>query len=412
MGSKRVPEVRFKGFSGEWEERKLEEVANVYDGTHQTPKYKNEGVMFLSVENIKNLKSSKYISEEAFNKEFKIRPEKNDVLMTRIGDIGTANVVDEDIPIAYYVSLALFKSQLLNPYFLQANIHAPTMQKELWRKTLHIAFPKKINKNEISKIPFLFTSLEEQMKIGYFFKKLDETIAIQQQELDILKQTKQGFLQKMFPKEGESVPEIRFSGFSGEWEERKFFDNINSIIDFRGRTPKKLGLDWSKSGYLALSALNVKNGYIDLNVDAYYGDEELYKKWMGDKELKQGQVLFTTEAPMGNVAQVPDNKGYILSQRTIAFDVDGAKITDDFLSTLLRSPIVINKLYSMSSGGTAKGVSQKSLSKFKIVVPKSLDEQTQIGNFFKLLDKTIALHQKELDILKQTKKAFLQKMFV
>ncbi|SFL61264.1 type I restriction enzyme, S subunit [Gracilibacillus orientalis] len=207
------------------------------------------------------------------------------------------------------------------------------------------------------------------------------------------------------------TPDLRFSDFSGDWEQRKFFDNIKSIVDFRGRTPKKLGLEWSDSGYLALSALNVKDGYIDPSADAHYGDEELYQKWMGRKELKQGQVLFTTEAPMGNVAQVPDNKGYILSQRTIAFNVDENKIIDDFLSVLLRSPKVFNELSSLSSGGTAKGVSQKSLSQLKVKVPQSLEEQKKIGELLNQLDNTIALHQQELDTLKQTKQGFLQKMF-
>lgn len=211
--------------------------------------------------------------------------------------------------------------------------------------------------------------------------------------------------------ENKCTPDIRFVGFTEEWEQRKFFDNIKSTIDFRGRTPKKLGLEWSDSGYLALSALNVKNGYIDPSADAHYGDEELYQKWMGGRELKQGQVLFTTEAPMGNVAQVPDNKGYILSQRTIAFDVYENQMTNDFLRVLLNSPKVFNELFSLSSGGTAKGVSQKSLSQLKVEVPKSLEEQTKIGNFFKQLDETITLLQQELTTLKQTKQGFLQKMF-
>lgn len=164
-------------------------------------------------------------------------------------------------------------------------------------------------------------------------------------------------------------------------------------------------MDWSETGYLALSALNVKNGYIDPFADAHYGDEKLYRKWMGGKELKKGQVLFTTEAPMGNVAQVPDDKGYILSQRTICFDVDKEKITNDFLAVSLKSPMVFNELTSLSSGGTAKGVSQKSLSGLNITVPKSIEEQNQIGSFFKQLDKAIALHlckQRKLNQLKQS----------
>ena len=171
-------------------------------------------------------------------------------------------------------------------------------------------------------------------------------------------------------------------------------------------------MEWGESGYLALSALNVKNGYIDPSVDAHFGDEALYQKWMTGNELKQGQVLFTTEAPMGNVAQIPDDKKYILSQRTIAFNIKEKYITDDFLAVLLRSPNVFNDLDSLSSGGTAKGISQKSLSNLYVKVPNSLEEQTQIGNFFKQLDDTIALHQRELEKFKILKTSYLENIFL
>ena len=206
-------------------------------------------------------------------------------------------------------------------------------------------------------------------------------------------------------------PQLRFEGFTDDWEQRKFFESIASTIDFRGRTPKKLGMDWSDSGYLALSALNVKNGYIDPLADAHYGDEKLYRKWMSGRELKKGQVLFTTEAPMGNVAQVPDDNGYILSQRTVAFETKEDMMTNDFLAVLLKSPLVFNNLSALSSGGTAKGVSQKSLKGLSITVPLDIDEQQKISSFFKQLDNTIALHQRKLDLLKEQKKGFLQKMF-
>ena len=194
----KVPELRFAGFADDWEQRKLNEVSDIYDGTHQTPKYQDDGVMFLSVENIKTLTSNKFISREAFEDEFKIRPQRGDVLMTRIGDIGTANVVETDEDLAYYVSLALFKSEELNPYFLQASIYAPSVQDQIWKRTLHIAFPKKINKNEIGQVPINVPTLAEQTKIGSFFKQLDDTIALIQRKLDLLKEQKKGFLQKMF----------------------------------------------------------------------------------------------------------------------------------------------------------------------------------------------------------------------
>ncbi|OFK89885.1 restriction endonuclease subunit S [Streptococcus sp. HMSC056C01] len=207
------------------------------------------------------------------------------------------------------------------------------------------------------------------------------------------------------------IPKIIFNREKKDWVKRPLLSNIEKIIDYRGRTPKKLGLSWSDTGYLALSALNVKNGYIDFNVDANYGNQELYDRWMGDKHLHKGQVVFTTEAPMGNVAQIPNDDLYILSQRTIAFEVKHDLIREDFLATLLRSPKIFNELTSLSSGGTAKGVSQKSLSNLKVCVPASLEEQSAIGSLFRTLDDLLASYKDNLANYQSLKVTMLSKMF-
>ena len=155
--------------------------------------------MFLSVENIQNLQSNKFISTEYFNKYFTVYPQKNDVLMTRIGDIGTANVVKTDEPKGYYVSLALFKTKLLNSYFLKESISSETVKYELWQRTLHIAFPKKINKNEIAKVMMPYPKRNfEQQQIGEFFSKLDNLITLHQRKIEKLQTIKKAMLEKMF----------------------------------------------------------------------------------------------------------------------------------------------------------------------------------------------------------------------
>ena len=207
------------------------------------------------------------------------------------------------------------------------------------------------------------------------------------------------------------IPKIIFNREKKDWVRRPLLSNIEKIIDYRGRTPKKLGLSWSDTGYLALSALNVKNGYIDFNVDANYGNQELYDRWMDDKHLHKGQVVFTTEAPMGNVAQIPNDDLYILSQRTIAFEVRHDLIREDFLATLLRSPKLFNELTSLSSGGTAKGVSQKSLSNLKVCVPASLEEQSAIGSLFRTLDDLLASYKDNLANYQSLKTTMLSMMF-
>lgn len=209
---------------------------------------------------------------------------------------------------------------------------------------------------------------------------------------------------------------LRFKNDDGsefpEWEEKNFLDCISQIVDFRGRTPLKLGTNWNeeKSEYLALSALNVKNGYIDDTIDAHYGNEELYNIWMKGNELYKGQVLFTTEAPMGNVAQVPDDKPYILSQRTVAFVPDYTLLQDDFLAVLLSSSNVQKKLDVLATGGTAKGVSQKSLKSLGVKLP-SLPEQQKIAEFLSTIDTVIEKQKKTVSAWEERKKGMMQKLF-
>ena len=177
----KVPEIRFEGFTGDWEQRKLGELVGIYDGVHQTPDYQDSGIMFLSVENIATLKSEKYISEEAFERDYKVYPEKGDILMTRIGDVGTTNVVETAEKVAFYVSLALLKPNGIDSYFLSNAMKTNAFQKGLRERTLVTAIPQKINKDEIGKIDIFITNNdEEQKKIGAYFSNLDHLITLHQ----------------------------------------------------------------------------------------------------------------------------------------------------------------------------------------------------------------------------------------
>ena len=162
-----------------WEQRKLGELVAIYDGVHQTPDYQDSGIMFLSVENIATLKSEKYISEEAFERDYKVYPEKGDILMTRIGDVGTTNVVETAEKVAFYVSLALLKPNGIDSYFLSNAMKTNAFQKGLRERTLVTAIPQKINKDEIGKIDIFITKNdEEQKKIGAYFSNLDHLITL------------------------------------------------------------------------------------------------------------------------------------------------------------------------------------------------------------------------------------------
>lgn len=163
-------------------------MVGVYDGVHQTPEYQSEGIMFLSVENVATMTSSKFISEEAFERDYKVYPEKGDILMTRIGDVGTPNVVETTEKIAFYVSLALLKPHDIDSYFLSNSIQSPFVQKGIRNRTLLSAIPQKINKDEIGKVDILFpTNTEEQKQIGEYFSNLDHLITLHQRKFYLRK---------------------------------------------------------------------------------------------------------------------------------------------------------------------------------------------------------------------------------
>ena len=211
----------------------------IYDGTHQTPNYIDDGIKFVSVENINNLdKTNKYISREDYEKDFKIKPEINDILMTRIGDIGTPAIINTNERYAYYVSLALLKSNyaILSPKFLIQRISSEQFQHELWKRTLHVAFPKKINKYEIGECNVFIPPLPEQEKIAAFLTLIDKKIEKQKELIELLKKYKRGLLSQIFSQK------LRFKDNNGNdypsWEE-KYIQDVCSITTGKGNTQDK-----------------------------------------------------------------------------------------------------------------------------------------------------------------------------
>lgn len=421
---KNVPEIRFKGFSGEWVEQELGAVAEIKTGpfgsTLHAKAYVEDGHAIITTEHFKSgelpveKKGIPQVSDVDYLRLKAYLLNVGDIVFSRVGSVDiNAHITDKQEGWLFSGRVLRVRSNnsIVSEY-LHHELSTSRVKKSVVSRAVGQTMPS-INTEILKITPIHFpVDTAEQTAIGKTFQKLDSLINQHQQKHDKLSNIKKAMLEKMFPKQGETIPEIRFKGFSGEWQEISLLDSIERIIDFRGRTPKKLGLDWSPSGYRALSALNVKQGYIDFSIDPHFGDQELYDKWMNGSELHQGQVLFTTEAPMGNVAQVPNADKYILSQRTIAFVVKPEVITEDFLAVLFRSFKVFRELSALSSGGTAKGVSQKVLSNLNVLIPTDLDEQTVIGNYFQKLDALITQHQQQITKLNNIKQACLSKMFV
>lgn len=384
---RKVPELRFDGFDGEWELRYLKKLASIYDGTHQTPNYTNSGVKFLSVENIKDLKATKFISEEDFKKDFKVFPEFNDILMTRIGSVGITNIIKSNEKFAYYVTLALIKpKEWIYPEFLNYSINSRNVQNEIWKRTLHVAFPNKINMNEIGEIPLKYPEREEQKKIGDLFKKLDDLIEIQEGKVSKMRDFKKSMLQKMFPKKDELVPEFRFGGFDGEWEIKK----IKEIASVKtGKSDTKDADDNGTYPFYIRSDEPVKSS-------KYLYDEEAVLT-IGDGQI--GKVFFYV------------NGKYDLHQRVYRIfdftdDIDAKYFYHYFSRFFLR------RAMRLSAKGTVDSVRMEMITEMEIKIPQSKEEQIKIRSFLDNLDIQIENEEKLLDSYKMKKKSLLQKMFV
>lgn len=412
-----VPELRFQGFSGEWKTIFLGDMVEILsgimgdslliDGKYRLTRIETIAAGIVDESRIgytNNCPGDAYLLQ------------KGDILYSNINSIEhIGKVAQYQGGTELYHGINLLRlvlgKRVLSDFLFQL-LRTDKYRKWARCHANQAVSQASINRTTLASQQISICNIQEQEKIGNLLRQLDNNITLTGKKIQKLQQFRQAMLTKLFPREGAAEPELRFRGFSGKWEQRKLLENFQKIIDFRGRTPKKLGMDWSKEGYLALSALNVKDGYIDFKQECHYGSRELYDKWMTGNELHKGQVIFTTEAPMGNVAQIPDNKKYILSQRTIAFEVKPDLINEDFLAILLRTPQMFQKLSALSSGGTAKGISQRSMEAVDAFFPIDILEQKKIGDFFKDLDFIISLQQEKLERMQRLKSALLEKMFV
>lgn len=400
---KKAPIIRIKGFDGDWEQRKLGDVVNVYDGVHKTPDYTDGGIMFLSVENISTLKSEKYISEEAFNRDFKVYPEKGDVLMTRIGDVGTPNVVETTKKVAFYVSLALLKPTDIDSYFLCNSILSPFFQNGLKERTLVTAIPQKINKDEIGKVSlFVPTSIDEQREIGAFFQSLDNLITLHQREIDRIVCLRKAMVEKMFPQNGADVPAVRFSRYKEPWR----FCQFSEIF-----TERHI-IDTISDEYPQL-AFTIEEGVIrpedkKTNKRDFLIIDKATKKYL---QTEYDDIIYNpANVIYGAIHRNALGKGCVSPIYKIFYtDQDST-----FMECIVRHPNFIKEI-SRSMEGTVKKLrtlKPKAFLEMSAYIAPTIEEQRQIGEYFRQMDRLIEIEKEELEKIKHIKSACLEKMFV
>ena len=260
---------------------------------------------------------------------------------------------------------------------------------------------KRLYNDNVLTTKILTPSLEEQSKIGAFFTQLDNTITLQQRKLNSLQKLKKGLLQKMFPKKGENIPEIRFPEFSDAWKQRKLRD-IGAIVT--GNTPKTSDKGNYGNDYLFVSPADIQQNRYIKNTQT-----KLTKKgFLTGKPIRKGASLFVCiGSTIGKVAQTVEES---VSNQQINALIPFVSFCDDFVFTLLETLAL--KVKSIASNQAVPIINKSTFGSTECLVPSIIEEQQKIGAFFTQLDSTITLQQRKLESLQKLKKGLLQQMFI
>lgn len=382
-----IPELRFPDFKndGKWEEKILSDISSaVFDGTHQTPIYRPEGIPFFSVENIVSGNKNKFISKEDYLiATSKNKPEKGDILITRIGNIGFSKIVDWDYEFSIYVTLAVVKkSEPVDSYYLHSFFQSNYYQKNIRSKSLLNAVPCKINMDELRTTKVLLPPdklKKEQKKIADCFFSLDEIIALQIQKIEILKKHKKGMQQNLFPTNGKAVPKLRFKEFekSKDWKQselKKLFE-IGSGRDYKHLLKGDVPV-YGSGGYMQ-------------SVDNYLYDGE--SVCIGRK---------------GTINKPMFLSGKFWTVDTLFFTHSFNNCIPKFIYFLFQN---INWLNYNEAGGIPS-LSKTTIGKIEVYSPTP-DEQQKIADCLSSLDYQIEMEVKRLEVLKDHKKGLMQQLF-
>lgn len=408
------PRIRFKGFTEDWEQRKLDDIAKIKTGggTPKTanPEYWSGNIPWIQSSDlvegdIVHVNINKFINNNALkNSAAKLISRDSIALVTRVG-VGKVAVINQDFTTSQdFLSLSDFDGNDIK--FLAYQLYR-LMQENA--KVLQGTSIKGITKTElIEQSISIPSSGQEQNLISNVLSKIDSFITLHQRKLEKLKLAKKALLQKLFPKNGSQFPEIRFKGFTDAWEQRKLGAMCSLFTDGDWIESK----DQSNEGIRLIQTGNIGVGK--------FIDKPENKKWISHstfdnlrcKELLDGDILISRlPHPAGRACIVSTNNEKWIT----AVDCTIVRLLDRYSNKfILQSLCTYNYFHLIDSflaGGTRQRVSRSNLSDINIMSPEKI-EQDKIGLFFECIDNLITLHQCKLDKLQDVKKGLLQKMFV
>lgn len=387
---KQVPDIRFKGFHEEWELRKLSDIADITMG--QSPNganYTDNPNDHILVQGNADMKNG-VVVPRVWTTQITKTANAGDLILSVRAPVGDVGRTDYDIVIGRGVS-AIKGNDFVYQTLLKLKSDG------YWKSLSTGSTFESINSTDIKNASIITPTLPEQEQIGTFFKTLDKLITLQQRKLDLLKTQKQGYLQKMFPKPGMAVPELRFKGFSDDWEELE----LKSLGQIQtGNTPStKQSKNYNDTGMMWVTPTDI-DSLITTSTAKKLSEYGLSKA----RIAKAGSILVTSIASIGKNTLVMEDAGF--NQQINSLTPNHG---NDSYFLLTDSENWSKKMKQIASSGTMQIVNKTDFSNIKTRIP-GCAEQSKIGTFFKQLDKNISLQQQKLDLLKTQKQGFLQKM--
>ena len=408
----KVPSIRFAGFTDPWEQRKLGELVVIERGGSPRPidEYITDdtnGLNWVKIGDAPSLgryisKTSEKIKPEGLSKTRQVHP--GDLILSNSMSFGRPYIMAIEGCIHDGWLLIRDEPKSFDPMYLCHMLGTPKMLNQ-YRMLASGSTVNNLNKELVSNASILMPCKSEQKVIGQFFNHLDDLITLHQRKYDKLVVFKKSMLEKMFPKDGESVPEIRFAGFTDPWEQRKLGELV--VIE-RGGSPRPIdeyitddtnGLNWVKIGdapslgrYISKTSEKIK-------------PEGLSKT----RQVHPGDLILSNSMSFG--------RPYIMAIEGCIHDGwllirDEPKSFDPmYLCHMLGTPKMLNQYRMLASGSTVNNLNKELVSNASILMPCK-SEQKVIGQFFNHLDDLITLHQRKLELLQNIKKSLLDKMFV
>ena len=414
------PRIRFKGFTEDWEQRKLNDFGIATGGTSLESEFVDGG-------NYKVISIGSYSEESVYNDQG-LRVNKSDKTKSRILNkndltmilndktasgniIGRVLLIDQDNTYVYNQRTERIEVDRKNflPIFLYHMLNAPEQRKYIVKASQGNT-QIYVNWSAISNINYMIPQLLiEQEKIAYLFSLINKDITLHQCKLEKLKLTKKALLQKLFPKNGKHIPEIRFKGFTDTWEQRKLND---FGIATGGTSLESEFVDGGNYKVISIGSYSEESVYNDQGLRVNKSDKTK-SRILNKNDLT---MILNDKTASGNiigrVLLIDQDNTYVYNQRTERIEVDRKNFLPIFLYHMLNAPEQRKYIVKASQGNTQIYVNWSAISNINYMIPQLLIEQEKIAYLFSLINKDITLHQRKLERLQEVKKGLLQKMFV